>query len=75
MIEVYKISSGKYDDIVTSWLTGRRVESSYDLRNHRYSIYQSPVQLEIADNISNRQRVSCRPQLSAVSNKLSSQNL
>ena len=40
MIEAYKIFNGKYDDIVTSWLTGRHVESSYDLRNHRFSIYQ-----------------------------------
>jgi len=33
MIEVYKIFSGKYDD----WLTGRHFESSYDLRNHRFT--------------------------------------
>ena len=45
MIEVYKIF-GKYDDIVTSWLTGRHVESSYDLRNHRFGIYQSPIQFD-----------------------------
>jgi len=38
MVEIYKIFSGKYDDIVNSWLTGRHVESSYDLRNHRFSI-------------------------------------
>ena len=38
--------SGKYDDTVTSWLTGRHVESSYDLRNHRFSIYQSPIQFD-----------------------------
>ena len=46
MIKVYKIFSGKYDDIVTSWLTGRHVESSYDLRGHRFSLYQSPVQFD-----------------------------
>jgi len=46
MIEVYKIFSGKYDDIVTSWLTGRHVEGSYNLRNHRFSIYQSPIQFD-----------------------------
>jgi len=46
MIEVYKIFSGKYDDIVTSWLTGRHVESSYDLRNHRFSIRQSTIQFD-----------------------------
>ena len=45
MIEVYKIFSGKYVDIVTSWLTGRHAESSYDLRN-RFSIYQSPIQFD-----------------------------
>ena len=41
-----QIFCGKYDDIVTSWLTGRDVESSYDLRNHRFSIYQSPIQFD-----------------------------
>jgi len=46
MTEVYKIFSGKYDDIVTSWLTGRHFESSYDLRGHRFSLYQSPIQFD-----------------------------
>jgi len=46
MIEVYKIFSGKYDDIVTSWLTGRHVESSYDLRGHRFSLHQSSIQFD-----------------------------
>jgi len=46
MIEVYKIFRGKYDDIVTSWLTGRHFESSYDLRGHRFSLYQSPIQFD-----------------------------
>ena len=45
-VPVYKICSRKYDDIVTSWLTGRHVESSYDLRNHRFSIYQSAIQFD-----------------------------
>ena len=46
MIEVYKIFSGKYDDIVTSWLTGKHFESSYALRCHRFSLYQSPIQFD-----------------------------
>jgi len=33
ILEIYKLFSGKYDDTVTSWLTGRHGESNYDLRN------------------------------------------
>jgi len=44
MIEVYKIFSGKYGDIVTSWLTDS--ESSYDLTGHRFSLHQSPIQFD-----------------------------
>jgi len=40
MIEVFKIFSGKYDDIITSWLTGRHVERFF--KNLRFSIYQIP---------------------------------
>jgi len=43
MIEVYKIFSGKYDATVTSWLTDRHLESHYDLRGHRFSLYQSQI--------------------------------
>ena len=43
MIEVYKIFSGKYDATVTNWLTDRHLESHYDLRGHRFSIYQSQI--------------------------------
>ena len=32
--------------ISTSWLTGRHVESSCDSRNHRFIIYQSPIQFD-----------------------------
>jgi len=47
MIEVYEIFSGKYDDIhVVSWLIGRHFESSYDLRGHRFSLYQLPIQFD-----------------------------
>ena len=43
MIEVYKIFSGKYDATVTSWLTDRHLESHYDLRGHRFSLYESQI--------------------------------
>jgi len=42
MIEVYKIFSGNYDDLVTSWLTGRHFESSYDLRGNARAFGQMP---------------------------------
>jgi len=42
MIEVHKIFTGKYDSTVTSWFTTRHVERKYDLRSHRFSIYQFP---------------------------------
>jgi len=43
MFEVYKIFSGKYDATVTNWLTDRHLESHYDLRGHRFSLYQSQI--------------------------------
>jgi len=43
LIEVYKIFSGKYDATVTNWLTDRYLESHYDLRGHRFSLYQSQI--------------------------------
>ena len=46
MIEVYKIFSGKYDATVTSWLTDRHLESHYDLRGHRFSLYQSQIRYD-----------------------------
>ena len=42
MIDAYKIFTGKYDTTVTSWLTGKHVESKYNLRNHRFSIHSRP---------------------------------
>jgi len=46
MIEVYKIFSGKYDATVTSWLTDRHLESHYDLRGHRFSLYQYQIRYD-----------------------------
>ena len=43
MIEVYKIFSVKYDATVTNWLMDRHLESHYDLRGHRFSLYQSQI--------------------------------
>ena len=48
MIEVYKIFIGKYDTTVTNWLTGRHVERYYDLRGHKFSIYQSQISYELS---------------------------
>jgi len=41
MIDAYKIFTGKYDTTVTSWLTGKHVESKYNLRNHIDLVYTS----------------------------------
>ena len=55
MIEVYKIFSGKYDATVTSWLTDRHLESHYDLRGHRFSLYQSQIRYDTRKhNFTNR---------------------
>ena len=47
MIEVYKNLSGKHDEEVTGWLTSKHFESYYELRGHRFSIYQSQVHCDI----------------------------
>jgi len=47
MIDAYKIFTGRYDTTVTSWLTGKHVESKYNLRNHRFSIHQSPIYFDM----------------------------
>ena len=55
MIEVYKIFTGKYDLTVTSWFTTKHVECKYDLRSHRFSIYQFPMQFDMCKfNFTNR---------------------
>ena len=55
MIEVYKIFSGKYDEEVTGWLTRKHFQSYYELRGHRFSIYQSQVHCDIRKfNFTNR---------------------
>ena len=41
MIDAYKIFTGRYDTTVTTWLTGKHVESKYNLRNHRFSIHHA----------------------------------
>jgi len=47
MIDAYKIFTGKYDTTVTSWLTGKHVESKYNLRNHTFSIHQLPIHFDM----------------------------
>jgi len=48
MIDAYKIFTGKYDTTVTSWLTGKHVESKYNLRNHRFSMHlQLPIHFDM----------------------------
>ena len=48
MTDAYKIFMGRYDTTVTSWLTGKHVESKkYNLRNHRFSIHQFPIHFDM----------------------------
>ena len=55
MIEVYKIFSVKYDATVTNWLMDRHLESHYDLRGHRFSLYQSQIHYDTRKyNFTNR---------------------
>jgi len=49
MIDAYEIFTGKYDTTVTSWLTGKHVESKYNLRNHRFCIHQLPIHLDMRE--------------------------
>ena len=54
MVEVYKIFSGKYVT-VANWLTDRYLERHYDLRGHRFSLYQSQIRYDTRKyNFTNR---------------------
>jgi len=45
------IFSGKYDDIVTSWLTSKvDMLKAVDLRNHRFSIYHHQYSLILVNS-------------------------
>ena len=35
-----------YSNHLVDWYSGRHFESSYDLRGHRFSLYQSPIQFD-----------------------------
>jgi len=47
MIEAYKIFKGIYDCETTGWLTEKHRERPYDMRNHKFSIYQSQIRYDL----------------------------
>jgi len=55
MIELYKISAGKYDDNTTEWIRGKCIEKQHDTRSHRFTLLQSQVHCDMRKfNFSNR---------------------
>jgi len=47
MIELYKIFAGKYDNNITEWITGKRIEKQHDIRNHRFALQQSHIHYDM----------------------------